>query len=170
MATAARLFAFRRSPGSLLRAAARSLARTPGDMCLISQVEAADAPLRPMVAAHQDPAADGVLARWLTAPARCRADAFSCEVQRTGRSLRVAVPNPRLLQLWLPAGLARLARELDVRQVLAAALIGPDGVVGTILLWRERRGRTFGDADELYVTALAARLGLGLTRAASRGA
>jgi GAF domain-containing protein len=164
MLTAAELFATTRTPRELLGRAAELLAEEPGQLCLISRVRGPGNTLEPVTIAHQRGGLIRTLREGMRGGLRPAADAFSREVQRTGRSLRMPIVNPRQLELWLPSAYLPLAEGTGVCGVLAAALTNRSRVVGTLLVWRERGQPPFAEADEAYVSALATRLGLGLPR------
>jgi GAF domain-containing protein len=166
MLTAAELFATTQTPRALLDRAADLLAEEPGQMCLISRVSRPGDTLHPVTIAHERSGLVHKLREGMRWGVRPPADAFSREVQRTGRSLRMPIVNPQQLGLWLPNEYTVLAEGAGVCAVLAAALTNRSRVVGTLLLWRERGQPAFADADEAYVSALARRLGLGLPRLA----
>jgi GAF domain-containing protein len=146
----------------LLVRAAEQLAVEPGQMCLISLIGGSGEGLQPVALAHERSGAVERLREQIGWGVTPGPDAFSREVRRTGRSLRIPIMNPRQLWLWLPQEYAAVAERGGVSGLLAAALINRSRVVGTVLLWRERERPAFGEADEAYVGALAKRLGLGL--------
>jgi hypothetical protein len=49
-----------------------------------------------------------------------------------------------------------------VSDVLAAALVHADRVLGTLLLWREQGAPPFRETEQAYVAALAGRLAVAL--------
>jgi hypothetical protein len=138
-------------------------------MCLISLVRVPGHALQPVAIAHERKDVLRRLREQVCWGARLPADAFSREVQRTGRSLRISITSPRQLRLWLPGEYAAFAERVGVGHVLAAALTNRSRVVGTLLLWRERGQSAFAEADEAYVSALASRLGLGVPQVAEAG-
>jgi hypothetical protein len=164
MLTAAELFATTRTreikhswPGSSASSSAARPSSSRG-------VRGPGNTLEPVTIAHQRGGLIRTLREGMRGGLRPAADAFSREVQRTGRSLRMPIVNPRQLELWLPSAYLPLAEGTGVCGVLAAALTNRSRVVGTLLVWRERGQPPFAEADEAYVSALATRLGLGLPR------
>jgi hypothetical protein len=143
----------------LLSEAAESLALDPGEMCLIS-LGSGEGRLRPTVIAHAEPGVRKQLQRILgrgLAP-----DAFSRSVARSLSSLNMPISQPRLMRLWLPPQLWACAETAEVNSVLACALVRARCLVGTLLLWRERKHSAFVEEDLSYVTALGERLALAL--------
>jgi GAF domain-containing protein len=159
MAAASELFSGQSDTPQLLTAAADALSAEPGPVCLVSVADTGG-DLLPLAIAHADPTASRALQSILARSRSAPADAFSCMVARTGGSLRVAISIPWLLELWLPAAYLAYAKRTQISNVLAAALVRQGTVQGTLLLWREHGQPAFSEADEAYVTGLAARLAL----------
>jgi GAF domain-containing protein len=162
MTTASRIFAAAPDATALPQLAASALADAPGQMCLLSLTGGDGANLRPMALAHVRPNASRRLHGVLAPIHQTPADAFSREVLRSGRALRMPIGSPRLLRLWLPDAYWPYVEQVGVSGVLAAALRDRDRVVGTVLLWREHGQPAFDESDQAYVVSLGARLALGL--------
>jgi GAF domain-containing protein len=162
MAAASHIFAAAPDANALPKLAATALADTPGQMCLVSLAGQGDESLRPVAIAHARPNAARNLHPVLAQDPHTPADAFSCEVFRSGRALRMQIGRPRILRLWLPDVYWPHVERVGVSGVLAAALRHRGRVVGALLLWRERDQPAFDASDQAYVVSLAERLAFGL--------
>jgi GAF domain-containing protein len=147
---------------ALLASTATVLAREPGQACLVSLVGPGGGRLRPVVVAHERASTTRALQRHLVPGQRTAADAFSRAVQRSRGALRMRIPEPDMLRLWLPNEYLPYAEQAAVSGVLAVALIRQTHVLGTLLLWREHGRPPFAEAEQDYVSELAARVALAI--------
>jgi GAF domain-containing protein len=150
---------------TVIERASRTLARDPGDMCVISLAAHTSDSLTPVSVAHRrrDTARDlQRLVHHHAAAEPPTTDAFSREVQSTGQPLKMPVGSSRVLHLWLPPAYWSYVDEQGVSGVLAAGLKRRGHVFGTLLLLREGDRGAFGESDQAYVTALAERLAVAL--------
>jgi GAF domain-containing protein len=166
MATAAKLFTHATTPRRLVGSAARMLASEPGNVCVISLVSEHDQHLRPVRVAHTRSADTRELRRALEQPRHVASnvvDAFSRAVQRSGRSLRMAIGEVWVARLWLPEPYWAHLERHGITSVLGAPLRTPAGsLLGTLVVWRERDQPAYTGADEAFLNALAGRLALGI--------
>ena len=150
---------------TVIERASQALARDPGDMCVISLAASPSDSLTPVSVAHRRRGTARNLQRLVHGDPETEpptTDAFSREVQSTGRPLKMPVGSSRVLHLWLPRAYWSYVDEQGVSGVLAAGLKRRGHVFGTLLLLREGDRGAFGEADQAYVTALADRLAVAL--------
>jgi GAF domain-containing protein len=160
-AEASRLFVEAgRSRVALCRALARSLARAPGDACVIHTFGREGRSLRAVAVAHADPGAHRLLRQLLRAAPNALLDAFSLRALQGGQPVRVPVIAPELLSLWTQPEFGAYAERFIASSIFVVPLRARGHRLGVLRAWRERPHGIFPPDAEEFILELVERLAL----------
>jgi GAF domain-containing protein len=149
-----------RSRAALCRALARSLARSPGDACVIHTLGRDGRTLRAVAVQHADAGAQRLLLQLVQAAPDTLLDAFSQRALGGGRPVRVPVIAPELLPLWTQPAFSAYAERFVASSIFVVPLRARGRRLGALRVWRERPHDVFTPDEEEFILTLVERLAL----------